>query len=206
MLIGSTIDMYATCGNINDACKVFFGLPKRDVVTWNALMTGLTLCNDHGMAFHQFQEMQHEGIHPDVVTLTSALSACSHKGLLDEGCNIFELIQENHDISLTIDHLNCLADVLGRGGLLCKAEDLLQAFPSLQNSIGWRSLLGHCETHGNKELGRRCFNQLIRLGNVNAGVCRIMSNINSHADTWEEADGLEELSARVPRKLLKGFA
>lgn len=34
------VDMYAKCGSLDDACRVFDGLANRDVVTWTAMVAG----------------------------------------------------------------------------------------------------------------------------------------------------------------------
>jgi pentatricopeptide repeat protein len=36
----SLIDMYAKCGSMDDAQRVFSKMPSRDVVTWNAMILG----------------------------------------------------------------------------------------------------------------------------------------------------------------------
>lgn len=193
-VIGSAlIDMYATCGSINDAFKVFSKLPSRDMVTWNVIIAGFALCNDHEMALQHFEAMKQEGLQPDVVTFVSLLAACSQMGLMNEGIDIFECLGEHYSTPQMIDHLNCLIDLLGRSGHLSKAEDVLQAIPPLCSNLGWRSLLGHCQTHGDVQLGRRCFDRLFELGIANASVYKLMSNIYSRAGMWEDAQVIEGL-------------
>ncbi len=36
----SLVDMYAKCGSIEDALKVFNKMPFHDVVSWNAMILG----------------------------------------------------------------------------------------------------------------------------------------------------------------------
>jgi pentatricopeptide repeat protein len=41
VFVGSSLlDMYANCGCIKDACKVFNKMPSRHVVTWTAMILG----------------------------------------------------------------------------------------------------------------------------------------------------------------------
>ncbi len=40
------MDMYAKCGNMEDAWIVFNKIPSRNVVTWNAILGG---CAMHGL-------------------------------------------------------------------------------------------------------------------------------------------------------------
>ncbi len=39
-VISSLVDVYAKCGNMENACKVFDKMLLRDVVTWNAVIFG----------------------------------------------------------------------------------------------------------------------------------------------------------------------
>jgi len=41
------VDMYAKCGSIEDAWKVFHKMPSQDVVTWNAIFGGCSM-HRHG--------------------------------------------------------------------------------------------------------------------------------------------------------------
>jgi pentatricopeptide repeat protein len=58
----SLVDMYAKCGRIEDAWKVFHKMPSRDVVTWNAMVLGHVKCGHEQKALELFQQMQQEGV------------------------------------------------------------------------------------------------------------------------------------------------
>ena len=64
------VDMYAKCGMVSKAHRVFDELPVRDVVSWTALVAGYT---QHGLgeeALQCFQQMNCEGVSPNAVTLS----------------------------------------------------------------------------------------------------------------------------------------
>ena len=64
------VDMYAKCGMVSKAHRVFDALPVRDVVSWTALVAGYT---QHGLgeeALQCFQQMNCEGVSPNAVTLS----------------------------------------------------------------------------------------------------------------------------------------
>jgi pentatricopeptide repeat protein len=45
VFVGSSLtDMYAKCGNIEDAWRVFNKMPLRNVVTWNVMVLGHVKC------------------------------------------------------------------------------------------------------------------------------------------------------------------
>ncbi|KAF9620422.1 hypothetical protein IFM89_012599 [Coptis chinensis] len=76
------IDTYSKCGRIDFAREVFNRMPKRDIISWNAMIAGYGI---HGLgreALLLFHDLQNEGPKPDYVTFICLLSACSHSGLV----------------------------------------------------------------------------------------------------------------------------
>jgi pentatricopeptide repeat protein len=64
----SLVDMYAKCGSMEDAWRVFNKMPSRDVITWTAMIFGHVKCWQGQEALELFQEMQQEGVQPNIVT------------------------------------------------------------------------------------------------------------------------------------------
>ncbi|PQM36367.1 pentatricopeptide repeat-containing protein [Prunus yedoensis var. nudiflora] len=87
------VDMYAKCGSIDQAFKVFQGMKRRDVYSYTAMIVGLAMHGEVEMALDIFAEMPRMGIEPDEVTFIGVLAACSHGGLVAEGQNILEICQ-----------------------------------------------------------------------------------------------------------------
>jgi pentatricopeptide repeat protein len=94
-LANSLVDMYAKCGSMDDALKVFNMMPSRNVVTWTAIL-GACAMHGHGKeALKHFEWMCEEGVQPNDITFVCLLSACSHAGLVDEGmCCYASMITE----------------------------------------------------------------------------------------------------------------
>ncbi|KAH7294823.1 hypothetical protein KP509_27G020400 [Ceratopteris richardii] len=142
------VDMYSKCGCVEDAASVFSKMPDRDIVTCNALIAGYALRSDYGSAFNYFEHMQQEGIHPDDITFLSLLSTCNHLGLVDEGQQLFLSMQRVYNVTPTVEHFNCIVDLMGRTGHLKEAGDLLKLVPFEARSPGIMSLLSNFSCHG----------------------------------------------------------
>lgn len=69
------VDMYAKCGDLFNARKVFEQIGNRDNVSWNAIIVGYVQDGQEEEAFDMFHRMISEGIAPDEVSLASILSA-----------------------------------------------------------------------------------------------------------------------------------
>ncbi|KAI5057872.1 hypothetical protein GOP47_0027887 [Adiantum capillus-veneris] len=96
LVLGSAlIHMYVKCGNIRDAYNIFKGLPGRDVVSWDVIMSGC-LSQELGItALDVFKEMQGEGIKQDQVILLSGVKACGRLKAVEDGRSIHHLLVED---------------------------------------------------------------------------------------------------------------
>lgn len=201
------IDMYSKCGSLNDALVVFNRMPQQDVVTWSVLVAGYAKHSDYQSAVHFFHNMQKLRIRPNGVTYLSLISACSHMGLVKEGCLHFKYMTESDGVLPTLEHYNVLVDLLGRAGYLDEAEDLLQTLPFGLDYVGWVSLLDSCRLSGDVHRGRRCFDNIVTIEGQSALGYVLMSNIYAHAGLWEDVKKLEELRkcANLWKKPAKAF-
>eukprot|EP00250_Pteridium_aquilinum_P010654 c19540_g1_i1 orf=3-1400(+) len=189
----SIIEMYTRCGSLNEAREVFDRLPERGVETWNSMILGYARHSKHELALTCFNNMRQQGVDPDLVTFTSLLSACSHLGLVREGCHHFTSMREEHGVAPMQEHVNCMVDLLGRAGSLTEAEDLLWTMPFRPDTEAWRSLLTHCRTHSDVDLGRQCYGSVVAMDNKDSAGYVLMSNIYAGAGMQEDAEQVEEL-------------
>lgn len=87
--------MYGRCGSLESARKLFDGMFKRDLVTWNA-MIALYAQNGHDKeALQLLRQMQQAGVVPDKVTLISSLTACVGASL-EAAQSLFDKIHERN--------------------------------------------------------------------------------------------------------------
>ncbi|KAI3761384.1 hypothetical protein L1987_51798 [Smallanthus sonchifolius] len=91
----SLINMYANCGEVGVACKVFDEMSERDVFTWNALFSGYTKSGCWREAVDLFRYMLEIDARFDEVTLVSVLTACGRVGALELGEWVREYIEAN---------------------------------------------------------------------------------------------------------------
>ncbi|CAK9266638.1 unnamed protein product [Sphagnum jensenii] len=189
----SLIDMYAKCGSLEDALKVFNKMPSRDVVTWNAMIVGYAIHGHGKEALKQFEQMREEGVQPDDTTFVCLLSACSHSGLVDEGLRFYSSMSTVYMISANFQHYTCMVDLLGHAGRLHEAENMVLAMPYKPQVAAWMALLGACRIHGNVEMGERAAKQVLELEPENAAVYVLLSNLYT-------ATGNRDLSENIERQ------
>ncbi len=188
----SLIDMYAKCGSMEDAQRVFNKMPIRNAVSWTAMLKGYAMHGQGKEALAHFKWMCEEGAEIDSVTFVCVLLACSHAGLVNEGLHAFDSMREVYRIPATVDHYACKVDLLGRAGHLDEAEDVIKTMPCEPNATVWMALLGACRIHGKVELGERIAKQLLELDPNMAVGYVMLSNIYAAAGKWNLSENIQK--------------
>ncbi|KAK9167525.1 hypothetical protein Scep_002716 [Stephania cephalantha] len=85
----AVVDMYAKCGMMGEAKKVFEGMEVKDLVTWNAMVTGFSQSGEFDDALVLFEKMWENEIELNVVTWSSVISGYAQRGLGFEAMDIF---------------------------------------------------------------------------------------------------------------------
>ncbi|XP_077213557.1 tetratricopeptide repeat (TPR)-like superfamily protein [Tasmannia lanceolata] len=181
------LDTYAKCGNINMARLVFNQMVEKTIVSWTSMMAGLAMHGHGDEAIELFREMESSGVRPDGITFISILYACSHVGLIEQGCEYFHKMKEVYEIELSIEHYGCMVDLYGRSGLLNEAYKFITNMPIEPNAIIWRTLLGACSIHGNVGLAECVKGRLSELEPDDSGDYVLLSNIYAVAGKWTDA-------------------
>ncbi|MQL98683.1 hypothetical protein Taro_031397 [Colocasia esculenta] len=71
------ITMYARCGDLGSALKVFDRILEHDQVSWNSTIAALCMFEEWDSALDLFRWMLNEGVDPSSFTLVSVVLACS---------------------------------------------------------------------------------------------------------------------------------
>ncbi|PKA54814.1 Pentatricopeptide repeat-containing protein [Apostasia shenzhenica] len=88
-ILNSLIHMYASCGAMAAACKVFDGVPHPNMVSWNSLVDGFSKCGDLDGARKVFDEM----LERDVVSWSAMIDGYVKGGEYREALALFERMQ-----------------------------------------------------------------------------------------------------------------
>ncbi|PIM98570.1 hypothetical protein CDL12_28950 [Handroanthus impetiginosus] len=198
----SLLDMYAKCGRINSAIRVFNSMHKKNVITWNAMLGGLAMHGKGSMVIDMFDQMLQEAMKPNDVTFTAMLSACSHSGLVEEGRRLFYSLENVYGIIPSMENYACMVDLLGRSGHLEEAEAVIRGMPMRPNEVVLGSLLGACTVHRKHELGERLIHDLFQLYPQNTEHHVLLSNMYALLGESDKANSFRrDLRDRGIRKV-----
>lgn len=187
------IDMYAKCGNLVCARRVFCETPEKNLICWSVMISGYGI---HGMgreAVSLFHEMIKNNIIPDEGVLTSVLSACSHTGLVAEGKEIFYTVTKDYDVEPVLAHYSCMVDLLGRAGHLDEAYKLIQTMEINPSSDIWAAFLNACRLHRNVEMAEISAQNFFDMNAKQVGGYICLSNIYAAEKRWDDVERVRTL-------------
>ncbi|KAK4265760.1 hypothetical protein QN277_026773 [Acacia crassicarpa] len=200
------VDMYAKCGNIEDAFGLFKRMNRKSIALWNAMLVGLAQHGNAEEALCLFKEMKSTGLTPDRVTFIGVLSACSHSGLVSEAYENFYSMQKDYGVEPEVEHYSCLVDALGRAGHIQEAEKLMLSMPFKASASMYRTLLNACRVQGDKETGKRVADKLFSLEPSDSAAYVLLSNIYAAANQWDNVSSARNMMKNINVKKDPGFS
>ncbi|KAL0395554.1 UNVERIFIED_CONTAM: Pentatricopeptide repeat-containing protein, mitochondrial [Sesamum calycinum] len=184
MVCNALLDMYAKCGSVGDAHRLFLAMNGKNVVSWTTLVSGFALNGKFQAALDHFNEMLKLGFKPNHITFLAVLQACTHAGLLEKGWEVFNLMTNTYRINPGLDHYACITDLLGRRGKLKEALEFIQDMPIKPDSGIWGTLLSACKIHHNLEIAEHAAYHLLQLEPHAAAPYVEMANMYASARDW----------------------
>ncbi|MBA0821756.1 hypothetical protein Goarm_018596 [Gossypium armourianum] len=195
------ITMYARCGSMRNAEKIFETLTRRNIISWNAIITGYGMHGRGYDAILAFSQMLEDGFQPNEVTFISILSACSHSGMIEEGLQLFDSMVHDFNITPQLAHYGCVVDLLGRAGRLDKAREFIESMPIKPDASIWRSLLSAYRDHCYTKDAKAIFEKVVELDPMNPGNYVLLCNVYAAAGLWPEVSEMRRhLRAKGLRK------
>ncbi|GAB2285485.1 hypothetical protein Dimus_019934 [Dionaea muscipula] len=187
------IDMYAKHGHLDTAQKFFTRLNEDDLVSWTAMIAGYTQHDMYADALKLFVEMQNQGIQPDNIVFSNAISACAGIQALNQGRQIHAqscAFGYSDDISIG----NALVNLYVRCG---KVQDAYLAFEKnvAKDNISWNSLISGLAQSGHFDEALQIFVQMNQAA-IEANLFTYGSAISAAANTANVKNG-KQIHAKV---------
>ncbi|XP_068303286.1 putative pentatricopeptide repeat-containing protein At1g17630 [Pyrus communis] len=181
------VNMYTKCGSFKEGHLVFESIDSKDLITWNTMIAGYGM---HGLgenALRVFYQMLDSGLKPDKVTFVSALSACSHGGLVTEGCRLYDQMISVYGLEPQMEHYACMVDLLGRAGLLLEGSKIVKNMPMEPNACVLGALLNSCRMHKNRYIAEKTATDIFSMNSEMTGSYMLLSNMYAASGRWEES-------------------
>ncbi|KAG0455310.1 hypothetical protein HPP92_024275 [Vanilla planifolia] len=157
-VLNALITMYGKCGCYQYARRVFDDMPVRDCISWNAMLSGYFDNSEHGQGFDLFLIMQNCSVEPDLVTMTSVISASGFLPDTRLGREIHGYaIKKGFGIDTSL--YNSLIQMYACFGNLKEAEKLFLRMKS-KDVISWTAMMSGYERNGSPEVALRLYKQM----------------------------------------------
>ncbi|KAG0631905.1 hypothetical protein M758_1G288800 [Ceratodon purpureus] len=156
------ISMYAKCGSIEEAYSVFQAMEYKDVISWNAMISGFALHGRGQEAIDHFYLMQRQGLKPNKNTFVSILSAIGSPIVLDLGEQIHSrIIKAGFEADVTVG--TALINMYCKCGSVELARKVFNGMRE-RNVISWTAMISGYAQQGNSDEAFLLFRKLVRSG------------------------------------------
>eukprot|EP01018_Ginkgo_biloba_P006645 Gb_37102 [translate_table: standard] len=156
------IHMYANCGDIEIARRVFDKMCKRNVVSWSAMIDGYAQNGQANDALSLFNQMQLADMKPNSVTMVSVLLACAHLGAPQQGKRIHDyIIRSGFESDVSVG--TALIDMYAKCGNIEMARQWFDKMPE-RDVVSWSAMIAGYGIHGHGKDALKLFSQMQRTG------------------------------------------
>ncbi|KAI3900109.1 hypothetical protein MKW98_001009 [Papaver atlanticum] len=156
------ITMYMKSGSVQDGFRVFEAMKDRDVISWNAFLSGFHEGDACSQAPMIFNRMVMEGFKPNEYTFISTLRSCSSLSDMSFGQQIHGQIVKNN---LQTDDFvgTSLVDMYSKCGCLESAHKVFKRMKE-RDLFTWTTVISEYAQANQGEKAFECFRQMQREG------------------------------------------
>lgn len=156
------ISMYAKCGSIEEAHKVFQAMEDKDVISWNAMISGFAMHGQGQEAVDHYYQMHREGLKPNKNTFVSILSAVGSPTVLEFGAQVHRtLIKAGFEADVTVG--TALINMYCKCGSVELARKVFDAIRE-PNVVSWTAMISGYAQQGHSKEAFSLFKKLVRSG------------------------------------------
>jgi len=140
------IAMYAKCGNLTSARRIFDLIIEKSMLSWTSMIAGYAHSGLPAEALDLFRRMVKTDIRPNGATLATVLSACADLGSLSTGQEIEEYVflnglESDQQVQTSLIHM------YSKCGSIKKAREVFERVTDKDLTV-WTSMINSYAIHG----------------------------------------------------------
>ncbi|KAL4273233.1 hypothetical protein GQ457_13G028010 [Hibiscus cannabinus] len=152
------LNMYAKCGDIVSARRVFEMVDEKCIYLWTSMIATYTQHGYPAEALDLFKSLLRTDLKPNEATIASILSACADLGSLSIGSGIEHYVKSNglasnRQVQTSLIHMYC------KCGRIDKAEDVFAGVLHKDIAV-WSSMINGYAIHGMGDEALKLFHQM----------------------------------------------
>ncbi|KAL8035460.1 hypothetical protein ABFX02_12G098200 [Erythranthe guttata] len=199
-------NMYARCGDLRTARRVFDNMPERSIVTWSSMIGGYAIHGYIDESISLFDRMVESRIEPNDVTFMNILSACSHAGYVEKGKFYFNSMIRDFVIIPNYEHYSCLVDLLSRAGDLNGAYEVINSMPFGADASIWGALVNGCRIHQRMDFLDSIKKDILNTDSDDSGYYTLLSNVYAEGGKWNESKMVKSKMRSLAVKKVHGYS
>ncbi|KAL5864348.1 hypothetical protein ACOSQ3_001862 [Xanthoceras sorbifolium] len=175
------IDMYMKCLSPDEAVDVFTRMPKKDVVSWVALLSGYALNGMPHKSMEVFRDMLLNQIQPDAVAMVKILASCSELGVLQQAFSLHGyVIQKGFNNNIFVGA--SLIELYSKCGSIENAVKIFEGIID-KDVVIWSAMIAAYGIHGKGGQALKVFDQMVKNSGVKPNKVTFVSVLSacSHA-------------------------
>ncbi|QCD95011.1 pentatricopeptide repeat-containing protein At4g19191, mitochondrial-like [Vigna unguiculata] len=140
------ITLYAKCGNLTFARRIFDLIIEKSMLSWTSMIAGYAHSGHPSEALDLFRRMVKTDIRPNGATLATVLSACADLGSLSTGQEIEEYVfisglESDQQVQTSLIHM------YSKCGNIKKAREVFEKVTDKDLTV-WTSMINSYAIHG----------------------------------------------------------
>ncbi|PKA55725.1 Pentatricopeptide repeat-containing protein [Apostasia shenzhenica] len=162
-VIGSVlVELYAKCGFMEEAVKIFLGLSQKDLISWTGMVNCCIQQGINQLAFSLFRAMLEFQCKLDNIIVSVILKACAALSWIHGGQQAHALCIKNGFGSESVIFTS-LIEIYSKCG---EIEDALTLFGSSSEKdiVTWTVMILGCGCNGRTDEAIKLFNQMLESG------------------------------------------
>uniref|UniRef100_F6HJI3 DYW domain-containing protein n=1 Tax=Vitis vinifera TaxID=29760 RepID=F6HJI3_VITVI len=142
----AVLNLYAKCGKMDEAMRVFDKMGRRDLVCWTTMITGLAQNGQAREAVDIYRQMHKKRVEGDGVVMLGLIQACTTLGHSKMGLSIHGYMIRK-DIIMDVIVQTSLVDMYAKNGHLELASCVFRRM-LYKNVISWSALISGFAQNG----------------------------------------------------------
>ncbi|ESQ39896.1 hypothetical protein EUTSA_v10000835mg [Eutrema salsugineum] len=197
VVASALIDMYSKCGMLKHAQLMFWKMPRKNLIAWNAMIAGYARNGDSTEAMKLFNQLKQERfLKPDRFTFLNLLAVCSHCEVpMEITLGYFEMMINEYGIKPSVEHCCSLIRAMAQRGEIRQAKKVIQEFGFRFNGVAWRVLLGACSARKDLKAAKVVVAKMVALGEADEDeyIYIVMSNLYAYHERWREVSHIRKI-------------
>ncbi|KAM7279863.1 hypothetical protein ACFE04_006997 [Oxalis oulophora] len=163
VIVGTaSLDMYAKCNSMTDACKIFTSLPDHSLQSYNAMIIGYARNNKGYDALHWFLLLLKSKLGFNEISLSGVFSACAITKRCFEGMQIHGLAIKSMLVS-NISVANAILDMYGKCGSLSESCLVFEEM-KIRDAVSYNAIITAHEQNKSEETTLSLFVSMLHSG------------------------------------------